>query len=310
MLLVCLLFGPHSGRTQPAPKQMLFHHYLEEAHKAMEQRDFSKAYESCIKAFGRREGQPEHYISAAKSAAASGNLDQCFEWIRTAIGMGYSDDLALQTDPVFESLQTHPDMQLMLKKMYYIKEQQALTEDKDFQQRIQKMVDERKKLSDQLMALGYTDSELLNNQRTALYTELDLLDSLNAIRLVELFKTKGYPSYKLLGRKYATKAGQLWSYAPDNALLKPHYKEVQKMIRDRQCDPMIGAMLIDRILVNDGLPAIYGTALQFNKLTRSAYLGSVVQNPDVIDLLREEVGLPPLYLNGARFPGGGQYMGQ
>lgn len=309
-LLLWSLCWMYTGSAQPAPKQLLFHHHLEEANKAMEQRDFVKAYEAYVNAFGRREGQPEHYIGAARAAAAAGNLDQCFEWIRTAIGMGFSDDLAIQTDPVFESLQTHPDMQLMLKKMYYIKEQQTISEDKDYQQRIQKMFDERKQLSDQLMALGYTDSELLNKQREALYTDIELLDSMNAVKLVELFQTKGYPTYKLLGRKYSIKAGTLWSYAPDNALLKPHYKEVQKMIRDRQCDAMIGAMLLDRILVNEGLPAIYGTALQFDKKTRSAMFGSVVHNPDTIDLLREEAGLPPLYLDGRRFFGGGQYMGQ
>lgn len=51
------------------------------------------------------------------------------------------------------------------------------------------------------------------------------------------------------------------------------------------------AMLADRIRFNEGRPQIYGTVLDWDK---NGVLGCEIEGIDRVDLLRKEVGLPPL----------------
>ena len=113
----------------------------------------------------------------------------------------------------------------------------------------------------------------------------------NAYALDEIISTHGWPSVSKVGVEGSRAT---WLIA-QHAICTPELQ--RKFLRHLSKAAEAGdspikqvAFLTDRIRFNEGKPQVYGTVLDWNE---NGELTCELENPEKVDELREQVGLPP-----------------
>lgn len=118
------------------------------------------------------------------------------------------------------------------------------------------------------------------------------IDSLNIIEVEKIIKKYGYPGKNLVGSDCSETAFMVIQHASLGMQEKylPIIKEAatKRQIRKSSC-----ALLIDRINMRKGIPQIYGTQLEFDKVS-GKYKLYPVENIKNVDDRRKKVGLDTL----------------
>ena len=137
-------------------------------------------------------------------------------------------------------------------------------------------------------------SKGLQNPDKALLARMETIDAENTARMRELIKQHGWLGPALVGEDGAAAAFMLVQHANHE-----FQKEVLPLAKDAfQSRTLPGreyALLLDRVLVGEGKPQVYGTqAKHLNQWKGHEPVLQPIEDEKNVDKRRAEVGLPPL----------------
>ena len=128
----------------------------------------------------------------------------------------------------------------------------------------------------------------------AILARMQVIDTANTERVRAIVRQYGWPSPELVGRDGAEAAFLLVQHA-DHAFQKEMLPLVEKAYRSGGLSGHSYALLLDRVLVGEGKPQIYGTqAKRFEEWKGQEPALQPIEDEPNVDKRRAEVGLPPL----------------
>lgn len=134
----------------------------------------------------------------------------------------------------------------------------------------------------------------VNNPNEALQKRWQQIDDANATRMREIIKQYGWPGPELVG-KDGTNAAFLLVQHADHAFQKEVLPLVKAAYQAGKLEGQSYALLLDRVLVRDGKPQIYGTQAEpLEKWKDDEATLQPIEDEANVDKRRQEVGLPPL----------------
>jgi len=120
---------------------------------------------------------------------------------------------------------------------------------------------------------------------------LEKIDKPHTARLNEIFKQYGLPTEKLVGKDGFQAYLLLLQHASDETLRQKCRKPITKAFKRREISPMDYANFIDRLLVRQNRPQLYGSNFEIrdNKLVMST-----VKDRKNLAKRRKKIGLPTI----------------
>jgi hypothetical protein len=116
------------------------------------------------------------------------------------------------------------------------------------------------------------------------------IDAANSERMRAMVRQYGWPGPELVGQD-GTEAAFLLVQHADLAFQKEMLPFVKKSYKSGKLSGQRYALLLDRVLVGEGRPQVYGTQA---KLKGQDFVPDPIADEANVDKRREEVGLPPL----------------
>ncbi len=127
-----------------------------------------------------------------------------------------------------------------------------------------------------------------------LLARMQAIDTANTERVRAIVRQYGWPSPGLVGRDGAEAAFLLVQHA-DLTFQKQMLPLVEKTYRSGELSGQSYALLLDRVLVGEGKPQVYGTqAKRFEEWEGREPALEPIEDEANVDQRRAEVGLPPL----------------
>lgn len=117
------------------------------------------------------------------------------------------------------------------------------------------------------------------------------LDLENTGRLVEINKIVGFPSVRIVGADGFEAFMLLLQHSDSDRLRQAYLKPIKRAFKRRELSPSEYSNYIDRLLLHQKKPQIYGT--QFDVKDGKLVL-SAVENIKDLDERRREIGLPSM----------------
>jgi hypothetical protein len=128
----------------------------------------------------------------------------------------------------------------------------------------------------------------------AILARMETIDAANAKRVRAIVRKYGWPSPELVGMDGAEAAFMLVQHA-DLPLQKQMLPLVEKAYRSGGLSGQSYALLLDRVLVGEGKPQVYGTqAKRFEDWNGQEPVLQPIEDEANVDKRRAEVGLFPL----------------
>jgi hypothetical protein len=149
----------------------------------------------------------------------------------------------------------------------------------------------------ELVRLGVEDQEIrqgLSPERmrdTAFARSMLRGDSVRTSRLKVIVEQYGWPDSSRVGREAAQAAFLILQHSPERQFQKEMLPVIEEQARQGAVPPSEAALLIDRVLMHDGLPQRYGT--QF-KMAEGRWVLHPVEDEDALEARRRSMGLPPM----------------
>ena len=134
----------------------------------------------------------------------------------------------------------------------------------------------------------------ITNPNKILLDQMKSIDLANTNRLKEIVKDFGWPGYKLVGRDGADAAFLIVQHS-DVQTQKAMLPLVEKSWKAEDFSAQNYALLLDRVLVSDGKPQVYGTqAVSFDQWIDGEPELAPIEDEKNVDERRRRIGLPPL----------------
>jgi hypothetical protein len=134
------------------------------------------------------------------------------------------------------------------------------------------------------------------DDRTAeeLFAAWDAVDAANAVRMEEILDEYGWPGWSLVGEDGAFAAWLMIQHAD----LRPELQKrglamLEAAVAAEDADPGDLAYLVDRVLVAEGKPQVYGTQVATEE-DGTIIPRTPIEDPDNVDARRAEMGLGTL----------------
>jgi uncharacterized protein DUF6624 len=137
-------------------------------------------------------------------------------------------------------------------------------------------------------------SKGIQNPDKALLARMQTIDSENTARMKTIIKQHGWPGPDLVC-KDGTEAAFLLVQHADYEFQKQVLPLVRQAYQSHKLSGQNYALLLDRVLVRDGKPQVYGTqAKSFDHWKGHEPVLEPIEDEGNVDKRRAEVGLPPL----------------
>lgn len=137
-------------------------------------------------------------------------------------------------------------------------------------------------------------SKGVENPDKVVLARMRAIDAENTERVRAIVKRYGWPGPELVGRDGAEAAFLIVQHA-DHAFQKEMLPLVEKAYRGGGLSGQSYALLLDRVLVGEGKPQVYGTqAKRFEEWKWREPALEPIEDEANVDKRRAEVGLPPL----------------
>lgn len=137
-------------------------------------------------------------------------------------------------------------------------------------------------------------SKGVKNPDKAILARMQAIDTANTERVRAIVRQYGWPSPELVGRDGAEAALTFVQHA-DYAFQKEMLPLVEKAYRSGGLSGPSYALLVDRVLVGEGKPQVYGTqAKRVEEWNGEEPVLQPIEDEANVDKRRAEVGLPPL----------------
>lgn len=151
-----------------------------------------------------------------------------------------------------------------------------------------KRVEQDQAIRNELISKG------VKNPDKAVLARMRAIDAENTERVRAIVARYGWPGPELVGRDGAEAAFLLVQHA-DHAFQKEMLPLVEKAYRGGGLSGQSYALLLDRVLVGEGKPQVYGTqAKRFEEWKGQEPVLEPIEDEANVDKRRAEVGLPPL----------------
>jgi heme-degrading monooxygenase HmoA len=130
---------------------------------------------------------------------------------------------------------------------------------------------------------------MADSQNIALISEMNKTDREDLARVEAIIAKYGWPGKSLVGANAASSAWLVIQHS-DAATQKKYMPMMTRAAESGDLDRGKVAMTIDRILVAEGKPQLYGSAF---KQVNGEFVPEPIQDEANLDARRKEVGLPP-----------------
>lgn len=151
-----------------------------------------------------------------------------------------------------------------------------------------KMVEADQAIRNELIKSGveHPDKKILKR--------MDAIDTANLARVKAIIKRYGFPTPKLVG-KDGVEATFLLIQHGDLAFQKQMLPFIKNSFRSENLSGQNYALLLDRVLIGEGKPQVYGTqGKPFDQWKGKEPALQPIEDEANVDKRRAEVGLPPL----------------
>lgn len=120
---------------------------------------------------------------------------------------------------------------------------------------------------------------------------LEKIDKPNTARLNEIFNKDGFPTEKQVGKEAVQAFLILLQHTSDESLRQKLLKPITRAFRRKEITPLDYANYVDRNLVRQGKPQLYGSNFEIkdNKLVMTK-----VQDRKNLERRRRKIGLPTI----------------
>lgn len=218
------------------------------------------------------------------------NTDSAFYFLDKSIDLGQDDGWALADCDLYllHADNRWKELENKLKKIYL---QKNATINTDLGWEISKMYfkDQAPKLASDIIAARYG---MKSPQIDSINNVILVTDSLNMLRLEEIFNKYGWTGKQLIGTEGADNVFIMILHAPLSYQKK--YFEMIKTAVDKGDIPKSSiAYLTDKILTKEGKKQLYGTQLKYSHQTKS-YEFKPIEDEKNVNVRRNEFGLGPI----------------
>lgn len=127
---------------------------------------------------------------------------------------------------------------------------------------------------DSLVVMAELDQSIREKEWTDdVIKQVNVIDSINMVKLLKLIEQYGFPTWKLVGVQGSTNAWLIAQHSPE--YIHWYFKHYRKAVEENNADRQELAYMEDRILAMEGRPQIYGTQLGY-KNDLSLYLRTTI----------------------------------
>jgi hypothetical protein len=130
-----------------------------------------------------------------------------------------------------------------------------------------------------------------DEQKKCFVETLEKIDQPHAARLNEIFVQTGFPTEKSVGKDGLQAFMILLQHTPDETLRRKSIKPITKAFKRREIPPHDYANFVDRLLVHQGKPQLYGSNFDMKD---GKLVMSPVRNRQNLARRRKKIGLPPI----------------
>ena len=142
--------------------------------------------------------------------------------------------------------------------------------------------------SDQALLKKLIDSGEINEERY--HPKMKALHKKNNLRIKKIIEEYGWPTISLVGEDGSKAAWLIVQHAILDKVFMLHCLELlQSAIDQNDAEGWCFAYLKDRTLTMNNQPQIYGTQFEINEA--GEVIPFPIENPDIVDKLRNELGL-------------------
>jgi len=120
---------------------------------------------------------------------------------------------------------------------------------------------------------------------------LEKVDKPNTARLNEIFNQYGFPTQKAVGKEGVQAFMIMLQHTPDESLRQKCLKPITKAFKRWEIPPQDYANYVDRLLVHQKKPQIYGSNFDMKD---GKLVMSKVKDRKNLDKRRKKIGLPPI----------------
>ena len=120
---------------------------------------------------------------------------------------------------------------------------------------------------------------------------LEKIDKPNTARLNEIFNQHGFPTQKTVGKDGVQAFLLILQHTPDETLRQKCLKPITKAFKRREIPPMDYANYVDRLLVRQNKPQIYGSNFEIKE---GKLVMSKTRKRKNLNNRRRKIGLPTI----------------
>jgi hypothetical protein len=149
----------------------------------------------------------------------------------------------------------------------------------------------------ELVAMGEADQSVRDGltmaaaRDSALIVRVARVDSANTARLAELVALHGWPLRSRVGEAAAGAAFLVVQHSPSPEFQKRMLEALREAAEQGEADRSDVAMLMDRVLIHEGRPQLYGTQFRIQDDRLVPY---PIADVEGVDAARAEMGLMPM----------------
>lgn len=128
-------------------------------------------------------------------------------------------------------------------------------------------------------------------QMKCLVETAEKIDVPNMKRLEEIFDEHGFPTAAMIGKDGVEAFLLILQHAPDERLRQKLLKPIEKAFKHKEISPSQYAGFVDRLLVRQNKPQIYGSNFDMKD---GKLVMSKTKDLKNLDRRRRKIGLPPI----------------
>ncbi|MQP53737.1 MULTISPECIES: hypothetical protein [unclassified Flavobacterium] len=150
------------------------------------------------------------------------------------------------------------------------------------------------KLRDELISMKRADQMYRNKNYKENIAKQDSIDKIHEKRLIEIFKTVGYPTERIVGQPNMDNhvdVELMLLHTDDSIRINYFVPKIKEFVKNGTASPLTLGRIIDQYYLYNGEPQIYGTYG-----AQGGGYANMIDDLKKVDSNRISIGLPPLEL--------------
>ncbi|WP_420384774.1 DUF6624 domain-containing protein [Roseivirga sp.] len=265
-----------------------------EGKQLLEEGQLLKAMESLGRAFMENPNDRENAYTLAKTLALMSEVDTAFYFLN--IALQDNNELMPLADFNFYSLSTSPKWDgVVANQMEKYQRVHGRLQNPEYAKELLAIIMKDQSLDYyvDLAKVEFSKSGSVPHWFYPLtFLKGQFITNDNFSRMKTLIQQYGWPTYSMVGDLAADAPLLVINHHPDDQVRKDYLPMIKKACEDGEGSCLEYAKIQDRVLVNDGLPQIYGMQFRYND--KRELEPFPIESPEYVDQRRKAIGLEPL----------------